>query len=149
MVSFADIPDEILLLIFAHLDAKSLASIALTSRPAERNSIVQTLLMRAEACDLSVLAYERNQKQRVGFTTPPHKFSSWAYYLAWLEGRREEAWMPVAAGRQVCFFVTTGGTLTMCGASNRRYNESSILGLGIWNDVDIKNHTNLESVKHV
>lgn len=147
MVSFADIPDEILLLIFAHLDAKSLASIALTSRQTERNLIVQTLLMRAEARDLGGLAYERSKKRRIGFKPP--QFSSWAYYLAFIEGRREEAWVPVAAGRQVCFFVASCGKLTMCGAANRRFNESSILGLGIWNDTDIKNHTNLHYVEHV
>ncbi len=97
---------------------------------------------------MGVLACEGNKGRRIGFKLPQN-FSSWAYYLAWLDRRREEAWMPVAAGRQVCFFVAAAGKLTMCGAANRRYNESSILGFGIWNDIEIKNHTKLQSVEHV
>lgn len=146
-MDLSGIPDDVALIILGRLDAKSLARVALTSSAPERNLIVQTLLLRSEACGVGVLVCEGN-KERRGFK-PPHKFSSWAYYLAWLEQRREDAHMPVAAGRHVCFFAANGGKLTMYGSANRRYNESSLLGLGIRADIEVTQPTTLPSTEHI
>ena len=148
MVHLGGIPDDALMMILGRLDAKSLANLALSSSAPVRNLIVQTLLMRSVECGVGVLSCEGSSRRNIGFM-PPQNFSYWAFYLAWLEWRREDAWMPVAAGRRVCFFVATGGRLMMCGAANRRYNESSILGLGIHADIEVTDHIALPSVEHV
>lgn len=46
---------------------------------------------------------------------PPHGSYSWATSLAWLNRRREEAWMPVATAGNACFLAAAGGKLMVYG----------------------------------
>ena len=47
------------------------------------------------------------------------------------------------------FFVANGRKLTMNGVANRRYNESSFLGIGIRSDIDVTNPVILPTVDRI
>jgi E3 ubiquitin-protein ligase HERC4 len=148
MTGWRCLPDDVLMLILDRLDAKSLACVAMVSIASERNLIVQTLLLRAYRVGECVIPCELNLPRRRGFN-PPYKMSSWSFYLAWLKKRREDAWMPVAVGRQAGFFVADGGELKVNGVANRRYNECSLLGIDARSDIEIINPIAMSSVESI
>ena len=148
MLGWSGLPDDIRMIVLGYLDATSLARVARIATASDRNLIVQTLLLRAAASGLCVLPH-KDKATRYRGCRPPYGCSSWADYLAWLERRRREAWMPVAVGRQACFFAANHGTLMVYGVANRRYNEPSLLGIDTRVDIDITNPVSLQSVARV
>jgi len=99
------LPPEVIVLVFGWLDARSLARVAAScsvlyrDQPRPMNTVEEALRERASAR---------------GHTSPgplPEGVTSRATHLAWLEHRREEAWMPVAACSKGAFFAADGGRL--------------------------------------
>ena len=67
--------------------------------------------------------YMMQRARILGFANgPPFQFASWFEYFLWIESRRKEAWMPVAAGVSLSVFVAEDGELMSCGMGGRNLN---------------------------
>ena len=116
------LPFELVVLVLSHLDAKSMSRFAATCRAffnGPMNPVLASLVVRAASLG------------RVSPATPSCGFSSLALQLAWLECRRDEAWMPVAAGWSCSFFVAGSGRLMSCGTE--AVGQRGVLGHGAEN----------------
>lgn len=118
-LSLMNLPHEIFVLVLLYLDTKSLSRIAATcwtlfNEP--NNPIVDALRLKAKSSG------------RVSPDLLLCRFSSLASQLAWLECRRDEAWMPVATGWSSSFFVSSAGRLMSCGSE--AVGQNGVLGHG-------------------
>jgi hypothetical protein len=106
-----DLPPDILLLVFCRLDSRSLVRIAATCSMLYRDCLLRPMSLVEEV--LRERAIARGYVSPV--CLPEGGATSWVPHLAWLECRRDEAWMPVAARTSSSFFVAEGGRVMSCG----------------------------------
>ena len=148
-MTLLQLPPDVLLLVFCRLDLRSLVRIAATCSMLYRDPPPRPMTPVEEA--LRERAAARGHASPVFI--PEGGSTSWVPHLAWLERRREEAWVPVAARTYSSFFVAEGGRLISCGAEDDYDDEegrinAGILGHGELNDDDfiVKTPTLLPSM---
>ena len=113
------LPDDVLVVLLSYLDAKSLSRVTATCLFFSRNSVNPVIdVLRRRAAN--------------GGAIYPHCSVRGLYarasFLARLEIRRSEAWVPVATDWFSCIFVGDGGRLYSCGSES--VGQRGILGLG-------------------
>jgi hypothetical protein len=110
------LPAGVLVLVFGRLDTCHMARVAAT-------------------CSELYHGKQRPMWQRVCPARLPHKFSSWAVHLAWLESRRDdEAQETVVAGTASSFFISRG-RLMSCGVEEK---------IGAWYTQPVLGHCELD-----
>lgn len=108
-MSFLDLPYEVQVFVLAFLDAKSLSRVAATCTELFRNQTNQVV----DALCMHAAVHHCVCPDRL-----PNALTSWSSYLAFIECRQSEAWVPVATGLSSAFFVTAGGCLSSCGSES-------------------------------
>lgn len=101
-------PREVLVLVLCWLDVRSLLRFASTCMELHCQQMIAVEVEEA-------LRMRAARRGHVNPVRKPDGTDSWVVYLDWLERRREEACMPVAAGASSSFFLVDDGCLVSCG----------------------------------
>jgi alpha-tubulin suppressor-like RCC1 family protein len=137
-LTLLELPPDVLLLLFCRLDLRSLMRIAATCSMLYRDPQTRPMTLVEEALRERAAARGYMSPMRL----PEAGVTSWVQHLAWLERRRDEAWVPLAARTYCSFFVAEGGQLMSCGTEDDMYSDvhggvnEGVLGHGDLNDDD-------------